>query len=72
MVRYSKNLHCPQCVRKIGKLIDLGESGKFVEVKHKGIEVLARDAVIKCVGCKASFLVTTDNGIEKEVTLGRT
>ena len=66
----NKNLHCPKCMRKVAKLLDMTGNGKFISVRHKGMEVLARDAVIKCVGCKTSFLVTTDNGIEKEVNLG--
>ena len=67
----SKNLNCPKCFRKVAKISDFGEDGTFVHVKHKGMEILARDAVIKCIGCKTSFLVTTDNGIEKEVNLER-
>jgi hypothetical protein len=71
MPRLSKNLNCPKCFRKVAKISDFGKDGKFVEVKHKGMSILARDAVITCIGCKTSFLVTTDNGIEKEVKLER-
>lgn len=71
MALSSKNLNCPKCFRKIAKISDFDKDGRFVHIKHKGSEVIAKDAVVKCIGCQTSFLVTTDNGIEKEVNLGR-
>jgi len=46
--------------------------GKFIHVKHKGSEMYTTSGVITCVACAKQWFVSADNGIEKEVSLGRT
>jgi len=69
-VSFSKNIVC-ECLRKLCKVVTLDE-GKFIHFKHKGSEMYTTSGVITCVACKKQFYVSADNGIEKEVTLGRT
>jgi len=65
----SKNIVC-ECLRKLCKVVDIKE-GKFIHIKHKGSEIYTTSGVITCVACKKQWFVSAENGIESEVTLGR-
>ena len=69
-VKSSKNVACT-CLRKLCKVVDLPE-GKFIHLKHKGSELYTTSGIITCISCGKQYYVSADNGIEKEVTLGRT
>ena len=69
-LKCSKNVLC-ECLRKLCKVVTLPE-GKFIHVKHKGSEMYTTSGVITCVACTKQWFVSADNGIEKEVSLGRT
>ena len=68
-IQSSKVFVCPTCYSTLCKTKDL--NGKqVVKVKHKGMEVLAADAVIKCSQCKKYYYITAADGVKGEVDAG--
>ena len=61
-LKYSKNIFCPACERKICKIVD-SESGPAVEFRHKQAEVIGPLMAIKCIGCKRSYMVSAQDGV---------
>jgi hypothetical protein len=51
------------------KLDSINEIAR-IHFKHKGSEILTKEAVIKCVRCNRYYIVTADDGIIKEVDIG--
>ncbi|GAG45190.1 unnamed protein product, partial [marine sediment metagenome] len=50
VLSYDKLVRCPVCCAKIAKIKQI-DSQEYVEIKHKRAVVIAKDAVIKCIGC---------------------
>ena len=66
---FSKSVICPNCFGKLCK-IDTIDNGFRIHFKHKGCELLIKEAVIKCVHCHKFYVITALDGIVKEVNFG--
>jgi len=65
----SRVYRCPECYRKLCKVSAVAEHGDFVVIKHKGMTVLASQAIVSCMECKNRYLVSVENGIERRINL---
>ena len=59
---FNKLVICPACYRKLCKLTTVKGKG-LVHFKHKGAELYAPQAYIRCVGCQAMYDVHAEEGI---------
>ena len=63
------NVRCPNCMRKLCKITE-DSADKHIEIKHKGLCVLAYNAIIGCVDCKKMYSVDTQTGLIEEYNCG--
>ena len=68
-IQFSKLDYCPECHRKLCRRKTV-QGVTYVEYKHKGSQLLAREMVVRCIGCGRNFIVEADAGIIDEVTIG--
>ena len=64
-INIATNVKCPKCYRKICKIRDY-DGQELIEFKHKGSELITKEALIRCVDCQSVFQIDT-SGIVEEV-----
>jgi len=70
MLTAAYNIRCPKCFRKLCKVRDFGNT-PLIEMKHKGITVLAVDAAISCLECKTLYKIEASTKRIEEYKIGR-
>jgi hypothetical protein len=58
----SKMDKCPSCFRTLCKRTEQD----LIDYRHRGCSVLAKSAIIKCLGCKKHYIVSGTEGIIEE------
>ena len=64
----SKIDRCPNCFRVVNKRTAF-EGMPVIHMKHRGSELYAEAAIIRCLGCNRYYSVTAKEGIVKQVEI---
>ena len=68
-VSFSRIHYCPGCHRKLSYTREI-QGHRYIEVKHKGLRILADEIVVKCIGCDRYYAVNAQQGLNGEVYFG--
>ena len=61
---------CPTCYRVVNKRTEV-DGTPLIHLKHRGSEMFADAAIIRCLGCAKLYSVTAAQGIVGEMEITR-